>query len=77
MISILLQVSFFYYLKVDCTWSEWTEEYCNCKTGRKEKTRVMYPAQFGGKPCQGESKTIEICKDEDCPGKNLYHLLIF
>ena len=36
----------------------------------------MYPAQFGGKPCQGESKTIEICKDEDCPGKNLYHLLI-
>ena len=58
---------------VDClwsTWSDWTPCSKTCGDGVKDKSRqVQTPAQNTGAPCNGPTRQVKSCNDQDCPGK--------
>ena len=71
----------FFRSKVNCSWSEWEEETCDCDSETKRKTRVQFKEMFGGKPCEGESELVEPCDEEEletlCKGINIRFIIIF
>ncbi|XP_022779250.1 collagen alpha-1(I) chain-like [Stylophora pistillata] len=50
-------------------WKEWTDCPVTCGGGVQERSRTCTnpPAQFGGKPCPGESAESRACNEDPCP----------
>ena len=53
---------------MDCSWSDWVYEECDCDAKVRLVTRVQYEEEYGGKPCEGESQMSMPCDETECPG---------
>ena len=52
------------------TWESWTACSKTCGTGVQVRTKnVATLEEYGGKSCNGEKVSIEVCTDKPCPGK--------
>ena len=50
-------------------WNDWSDCPVTCGGGVQERSRTCTnpPAQFGGKPCPGESEETRACNEDPCP----------
>ena len=73
----LLELNNYFYFQVDCSWSDWVYEECDCDTKVRLVTRVQYEEEYGGKPCEGESQMSMPCDETECPGTIFIEVLLF
>ena len=66
----------YFYFQVDCSWSDWVYEECDCDAKVRLVTRVQYEEEYGGKPCEGESQMSMPCDETECPGIIFYRNII-
>ena len=54
------------------SWSSWTSPNQSCGLGSQERSRnrTRPSPSYGGKPCQGAKREIQMCNKQPCPGKN-------
>lgn len=72
----------FLFYSVDGNWSDWKDwsdcpVTCGGGVQNRSRTCTNPPAQFGGKPCPGESDETRVCNEDPCPGKFLLIMIHF
>lgn len=70
------RMCFLKHCPVDCVWMPWTPwNNCSleCGGGIQTRSRDFLAAQYGGKPCEGNTSEMQECNKHHCPSKRLHY----
>ena len=55
-----------------CLWNDfsaWSECDKDCGAGSQFRTRTVFQeARFGGEPCEGDEREVQVCNENPCAG---------